>query len=474
MMASSSSATHSPEVEQVEQDQVESQYSASFGAERESLMSQSQEEQPNASYSSSSQDPQTTFQQHLSPPNSEQSLSTFSKPSSSSSHNPPETAQDERMTCWICFQDNTEDTPNSSPWCSPCPCALRAHEGCLIKWATNPQTLKQAFGKLQCPQCKEPIHFVTPRLPLVGIYETLAKLGFSAQIAGYYLLKVYRLYATLFMYNNMGIVPLLENPENAPIPLLPLSLVANTIPELRKYTPLAVLPPAIYHIYQNPESALHWPPDDHCLVYSVPWVQFFLRTFWSHLIEPLENRLARQVNEAYDSEVDVEQRSDEAEMTEEVELRLEVGGGEQGNPENTDDQQPERAQQPATAQAEPGDEQPNQPATAAAQPPRRERGFNLTINPINMSTAFWFPILAGATGHALKHVLPTVWTTVPRGLNRPTGLLQTSIGRLITAGTLLVLTRETIRLSAKYQFAHSRKHWKVLNYTPPRDRPSAL
>ena len=39
--------------------------------------------------------------------------------------------------CWICFSDETEDTPQTSQWRSPCPCALVAHEECLLDWIAD-------------------------------------------------------------------------------------------------------------------------------------------------------------------------------------------------------------------------------------------------------------------------------------------------------------------------------------------------
>ena len=73
----------------------------------------------------------------------------------------------EPVKCWICFADETEDTPTSSEWRSPCPCALTAHESCLLDWVAdleNPLNRKSPGPpKIECPQCKAKITIARPR-----------------------------------------------------------------------------------------------------------------------------------------------------------------------------------------------------------------------------------------------------------------------------------------------------------------------
>lgn len=69
--------------------------------------------------------------------------------------------------CWICFADETEDTPTSSEWRSPCPCSLTAHESCLLDFVADleaPQNRKSTGPpKIECPQCKAKITIARPR-----------------------------------------------------------------------------------------------------------------------------------------------------------------------------------------------------------------------------------------------------------------------------------------------------------------------
>ncbi|TID25234.1 hypothetical protein E6O75_ATG04439 [Venturia nashicola] len=82
-------------------------------------------------------------------------------------HTPAEEAW-EPNRCWICFSDETEDTPTSSEWRRPCPCALTAHEACLLDWiadmeAPNSRRQKGPNDKIQCPQCKAQIVLARPK-----------------------------------------------------------------------------------------------------------------------------------------------------------------------------------------------------------------------------------------------------------------------------------------------------------------------
>ncbi|KAI7277184.1 hypothetical protein KC335_g121 [Hortaea werneckii] len=88
--------------------------------------------------------------------------------------------------CWICFSDSTEDTPETSPWRDPCPCALVAHEECLLDWiadAESPSNARRAraggFGgpRIECPQCKHEIKLARPWNPLVEAVRGMERIG---------------------------------------------------------------------------------------------------------------------------------------------------------------------------------------------------------------------------------------------------------------------------------------------------------
>ncbi|SMR47433.1 unnamed protein product [Zymoseptoria tritici ST99CH_3D1] len=70
--------------------------------------------------------------------------------------------EEDEKRCWICFSDQSEDTPTTSPWRDPCPCALVAHEECLLDWiadleAPGQQNRRGEYTTPKCPQCKAEI-----------------------------------------------------------------------------------------------------------------------------------------------------------------------------------------------------------------------------------------------------------------------------------------------------------------------------
>lgn len=90
--------------------------------------------------------------------------------------------------CWICFEDSTEDTPETSPWRDPCPCALVAHEECLLDWIAdveapkNPRNRSLAAPKIECPQCKSEIKLARQRDYLVDLVSGCERLASRAII----------------------------------------------------------------------------------------------------------------------------------------------------------------------------------------------------------------------------------------------------------------------------------------------------
>ena len=82
--------------------------------------------------------------------------------------------------CWICIGDETEDTPMAGAWRSPCPCALTAHESCLLDWVADmeaPSSSRNTVtsSKVQCPQCKNEIVLSRPRNPVVAWVNLLER-----------------------------------------------------------------------------------------------------------------------------------------------------------------------------------------------------------------------------------------------------------------------------------------------------------
>ncbi|KAK5133405.1 hypothetical protein LTR08_007744 [Meristemomyces frigidus] len=92
--------------------------------------------------------------------------------------------------CWICFSDATEDTPETSPWRDPCPCALVAHEECLLDWIADMESPKNSRNrpiggpKIECPQCKSEIKLARPRNYVVDAVRGLERISAKAVTPG--------------------------------------------------------------------------------------------------------------------------------------------------------------------------------------------------------------------------------------------------------------------------------------------------
>ncbi|KAI5360881.1 putative Zinc finger, RING-CH-type, Zinc finger, RING/FYVE/PHD-type, FANCL domain-containing protein [Septoria linicola] len=96
--------------------------------------------------------------------------------------------EDDLKKCWICMSDESEDTPETSQWRDPCPCALVAHEDCLLDWIADIEASKDARNRgltaprIECPQCKAEIQLSRPRDYLVEAVKGLDRLGNRAVI----------------------------------------------------------------------------------------------------------------------------------------------------------------------------------------------------------------------------------------------------------------------------------------------------
>lgn len=82
--------------------------------------------------------------------------------------------------CWICREEDTDDTPENSVWCSPCPCSLQAHESCLLEWITDkeaprPGEIASSPGDIVCPVCKSPYQIDRPKDYIVTAIEHITR-----------------------------------------------------------------------------------------------------------------------------------------------------------------------------------------------------------------------------------------------------------------------------------------------------------
>lgn len=114
----------------------------------------------------------------LSSPDNSKSLVRGVSTGTSTSAPPPAS---ESRCCWICQQEDTEDTPETSEWRSPCPCSLQAHEDCLIEWIASQEAPKPgdlaSTVSVACPQCKAEIKVKRPKDYLVLAVDRIQRLA---------------------------------------------------------------------------------------------------------------------------------------------------------------------------------------------------------------------------------------------------------------------------------------------------------
>jgi hypothetical protein len=94
--------------------------------------------------------------------------------------------------------DEGEEGGSTSPWKSPCPCSLRAHEECLLEWiadkeATNAKDGLAGIVKIECPQCKATLKIQRPKEMIVLLTDLISTLARMVQehISIYLLLVEY-------------------------------------------------------------------------------------------------------------------------------------------------------------------------------------------------------------------------------------------------------------------------------------------
>lgn len=112
--------------------------------------------------------------------------------------------------CWICFSDETEDTPESSAWRDPCPCALVAHEDCLLDWIADmesPSSRKRTLTPPRplCPQCKTEVRLARPKNYLVEVVRAIERVSAKVTTPGILTVGLASVYAACMAHGRYSI-----------------------------------------------------------------------------------------------------------------------------------------------------------------------------------------------------------------------------------------------------------------------------
>ena len=411
--------------------------------------------------------------------------SPYAERTTSQDHTYPGT--EEPRKCWICFADETEDTPTSSAWRSPCPCALTAHESCLLDWVADleaPTSRRRAGSprKIQCPQCKKDIVISRPRSLVVEGVAAVERVASRLVVPGIILTVAGSIYTGCWVH-GLSSVYFVFGPEDfrrllevdfgkgvsakwaVGIPFIPVVLVLSRTTIADNFLPLL---PVLFFATKIPDARSptmdFWPPSAAMTMATLPYIrgvynEFYKRMFaereqqWIKAVQPRSAETAEDGARQQGAEAGVV--GDDAEGNGGFELNLEV-------------EIFEGVEEPDVHQMQAGQEQAN--ANPAQNQVPAARPNNLILSTTRAADAIigalCFPVIASVMGRLIKVGLPKRWTTDPGGpfgRHRP-GLLQTIWGRSIIGGCLFVVMKDTLLLYSRYRIAQDHRKRSIVNY----------
>lgn len=412
----------------------------------------------------------------------------------------------EPKKCWICFSDETEDTPTTSRWRSPCPCALKAHEACLLDWIADLETPGKKPKPIECPQCKSKIVCTRPRNTITDVVM-FTQLCADQMTVPFLVIGVGGTVITGLWLHGLSTVFLVFGTEEANrlldldiagtgmndwwglgMPLIPIGLVLSRTNSWIYEHILACLP--LWYFSSHSAAIGTWPPSPAMTMATLVCVRRGYNQLYSRYFTPLEQKWLKEIKpraseggEGGENNRAEEEHHHEMQLGFELQIEVEeeIIDDEQ---QHQDQQQPQEQQQqreqqheqlPADAVAQleeilgqVGDGVP-QPAAQVAPAPQ-DRADVREIDVIkyleNATGALLLPMISFGMGSILKLCLPHTWITPPiRGLDKyPAGILQSRFGRTVVGGCLFVALKDALLLYAKYSLAMSHKQRKVANY----------
>lgn len=415
----------------------------------------------------------------------------------------PSTTTTEPRKCWICYTDETEESPLNNEWRSPCPCALTAHEACLLDWLAdmeNPKSRKRNRpAKIQCPQCKADIVVSRPQSMIVDVVRSVERLAGQLVLPGMVFTLAgtvwagccaYGVYSIYFVFGEEDSWRIFEgsadgvwNPGlNLGLPLIPLVLIFS---RTRYSEGLLPAIPVLFFATHNPgvhelESDL-WPPSAAMTFAALPYVKSFYSVLYEKAFGRLERkwisevqpRLGEDNNEAQPENNDQQggnaRDEGDGDILVEIDLELQLGMG-----NDNEGDQAEVGEQPAGEQQQ-GEQAAGEQAQGQAEPQGNQilgrRHDDIIHETGNIADtllgALLFPAISASVGGVLKMALPRAWTAAPASTLEKggrVGLLQSRWGRSVVGGCLFVLLKDALVLYCRWKLAQTHRKRKVLNY----------
>lgn len=419
----------------------------------------------------------------------------------------PPTNNPEPRKCWICYTDETEDTPLNSNWRSPCPCALTAHEACLLDWLAdieNPKSRKRngRAVKLLCPQCKSEIVVSRPTSLIVDLVRTVERLAGRLVLPGMVFTLAgtvwagccaHGVYSMYFIFGPEDAQRIFDsgadatwNPRlNLGLPLIPIVLIFSRTRYAEGLLP--AIPVLFFATHQPGAQELDmdlWPPSAAMTFAALPYAKSFYSMVYERLFGNLERRWIKEVQPRTGNE-DTEDEGHQdgghqvgnGDVLMEIDLELQVGMGEDGDIQ--DDEANLHAgvnQDVPNGAPEAGDGQQDGLNQAERQGNQilGRRQDELIHESSNLADtvlgALLFPAISASMGGVLKLALPKSWTTAPTLDRGKAGLLQSKWGRSVVGGCLFVLLKDALVLYCRWKLAQTHRKRRVLNYDRTKKR----
>lgn len=394
----------------------------------------------------------------------------------------------EPRKCWICLADETEDTPVSSAWRSPCPCAFKAHEACLLDWVADLEgsNSKRRDGQkstIRCPHCTHEIIIARP--PRAWVISSVKAAEAAAERFVYPMILVSLAggllsgcwlhgYSTLYILFGgeeaeriiVGFLPETGISGNIILPAIPIFLVLSRTrlaDKILPFLPFLLLGLITPNSYDSIDT--FWPPSVGMTLITLPYLQALYKQFHSRVIAPREAAWLKEI-QPRGGEQGEESTSNANVVADESNPRNGIFDVEMAPIDSLANEEVLPRPETSTSGAENRERDQSQPAA----PPLAAGGQRVSEIRVNVLEIVYkvvgslvFPTISASVGALLLLCLPPSWCKPPL-LGRPTGLLQTRFGRSLVGGMLFVGIKDAMIFYSRYKLAREHRDRRVLDW----------
>ncbi|KAI9729430.1 MAG: hypothetical protein M1834_006811 [Cirrosporium novae-zelandiae] len=423
-------------------------------------------------------------------------------------------ADNEPRKCWICLSNELEDGPLSSEWRSPCPCALTAHESCLLDWVADmerpgPRRQTSVPQRVYCPQCKSEIRIVRPRSMIVEAVNKIERAVGKIVWVSVPLTLAGTVWAGCFAY-GLGTVLVVFGPDDARTLLkiepwsragyefsfstvsraLGLASIPGVLVVSRTSFAdiiLPLVPPffvATLPEYTNRQDNISlWPPSAAMTFVALPYMKLIYHGLYEMSFGKLERKWMAEIQpragqdgdngdaEGNQANNNIDDHDMENEMGFELGLEVEIVQDAAAE-ENEENENPQgnvaaAAAGEAAAEANANGNGHHHEVHAAGNLQRQENIFvSGTRLADTITGALAFPGVSALMGLLLKYALPKSWTVSDSRdwWRYKNGLLSSRWGRTVVGGCLFVVLKDAVVLYCRWKQAQNFRRRRVEDY----------